>query len=89
MILVELRAGGTGAGRLSVSPPGCETPAPHPSWRGPRAAAGAAGGGPSPDGRAARGSWRAPARAATGAGATAALLAAAGLVLRRRRRGMA
>lgn len=38
---------------------------------------------------AARGSWRAGARAATGAGATAALLAATGLVLRRRRRGMA
>jgi len=55
----------------------------------PRAVAGASGGGPSPDGRAARGSWRAGARAATGAGATAALLAAAGLVLRRRRRGVA
>jgi serine-type D-Ala-D-Ala carboxypeptidase (penicillin-binding protein 5/6) len=54
-----------------------------------RAAAGAAGGGPSPDGPAVRRSWRAGARAATGAGATAALLAATGLVLRRRRRGMA
>jgi len=55
----------------------------------PRAVAGASGGGPSPDGRAARGSWRAGARTATGAAVTAALLAAGGLVLRRRRRGMA
>jgi serine-type D-Ala-D-Ala carboxypeptidase (penicillin-binding protein 5/6) len=55
----------------------------------PRAAAGTAGGGPSPDGPAARRSWPAGARAATGAGATAALLAATGLVLRRRRRGLA
>jgi D-alanyl-D-alanine carboxypeptidase len=54
----------------------------------PRAATGAAGGGPAPDGTAAGGSWPAGARAATGAGATAALLAA-GLVLRRRRRGLA
>jgi D-alanyl-D-alanine carboxypeptidase len=53
-----------------------------------RAAAGAAGSGPGPDGAAAPRSWPAGARAATGAGATAALLAA-GLVLRRRRRGMA
>jgi serine-type D-Ala-D-Ala carboxypeptidase (penicillin-binding protein 5/6) len=45
-----------------------------------------AGGAPRADGVAAHGSWRARARAATGAGATAALLAAAGLVLRRRRR---
>jgi D-alanyl-D-alanine carboxypeptidase len=51
----------------------------------PRAAAGAAGG-PGPDGPAALKRWRAGARAATGAGA--ALLAATGLVLRRRRRGM-
>jgi D-alanyl-D-alanine carboxypeptidase (penicillin-binding protein 5/6) len=55
----------------------------------PRAAAGTAGGGPSPDAPAARRSWPAGARAATGAGATAALLAATGLVLRRRRRGLA
>jgi serine-type D-Ala-D-Ala carboxypeptidase (penicillin-binding protein 5/6) len=53
----------------------------------PRAAADATGGGPSPDGPAAHRSRRAVARA--GAGATAALLAATGLVLRRRRRGMA
>jgi hypothetical protein len=46
------------------------------------------GGTPDPGPAAARERWRAGTRAATGAGATAALLAA-GLVLRRRRRGMA
>ena len=54
-----------------------------------RAATGATGGGPHPDGSAAQGSGRAAARAATGAGATAALLATLGLVMRRRRRGQA
>jgi D-alanyl-D-alanine carboxypeptidase len=55
-----------------------------------RAASGAAagGGGSGSDGAGARASWPGGARAATGAGATAALLAA-GMVLRRRRRGMA
>jgi D-alanyl-D-alanine carboxypeptidase len=42
-----------------------------------------------PEGSAAQGSGWAAARAATGAGATAALLAAIGLVMRRRRRGQA
>ncbi|HEU4397266.1 MAG TPA: hypothetical protein VFU54_05445 [Actinomycetota bacterium] len=54
-----------------------------------RAASGATGGEPHPDGSAAQGSGRAAARAATGAGATAALLATLGLVMRRRRRGQA